>query len=774
MKNKHYLTVLILIIPMISFSQITITGRVVDAENRPLENAEVLLLTKDSIALKSELTDLSGNFTLNEKGGHYLLQVRQVGKILYHKLLVLEKKADLGIIRVESFQGLQEVIVTSKKKLIERKVDRLVFNVENYISATGGDAIDVLKVTPGLRVQNDAIGIIGKNNVDVMVDDKKIQLSGGQLTAYLKTIGSENISKIEVITNPSAKYDASGNSGLINIVLKKNPYMGLNGSIQSNIIKNSYFGGSNGLNLNYQNEKFKMSWRGNISNISNRPLEYNKFETGTEIRENSIERKVEANMYNSNFSADYKLSEKSNLGVIYNFSKRNFDNKGEVSTLIQNNNSVQNLFSNTKNNFDGLINSINGYYNYTLNEKKISIELNYITNNTNNNLDYTSNSINYNNTQNFRKNNFKIKTAQIDFELPNSWSNIETGLKITDTEANNMFTNSENNIITISNTFSIDETISALYLTSMKKINEKWKTTFGLRYENTFIKGTAQLNEVNNNSYNNLFPTFSLLFTQSEESSWSFAYNKRINRPSYNDLNPFKFYDSPSSFTTGNPYLQPSISNNLELGYTHNNLNLTLYNTKIENKQGVLYTIEGDFQVRRIENFFSQNSVGVNMSYSHRIFKIWESSLYADGNYNKATSNIIVQASNFEGWSGYFSLNNSVFINKSKSLIFFLNYWQTTNTKQDYAIIKPNANLSSGFRYSLIDKKLQLSFTVRDIFRQEIKNGMLFTVNGTNVYRNYYDARNFNFSVSYKFGNSKVRGSQKNVTSDEQNRTLKE
>jgi outer membrane receptor protein involved in Fe transport len=775
MNKSFLLTILIMFIPITLFSQIKITGKIINQKDDVLELIEVLILNKDSIAIRSELTNIKGEFSISVEKGEYLLQVRQMGVILHKQKINLNQDLDLGIIKVtEKEQKLIEVVVTSQKKLIERKVDRLVFNVESSIAATGGDAIDALKVTPGLRIENDAIGVVGKSNIDVMVDDKKIQFNGEQLIAYLKTIRSENISRIEVITNPSAKYDASGNSGIVNIVLKKNPNLGFNGSVQSSILKNTYFGGSNGLNLNFQNERLKISWKGNISNNKNRPLEYNRIETETEFRENNIQRKVSANMYSSNLSADYKLSDKSNIGVVYSLAKRDFDNQGGTTTLIRKNNLTQNIFSNTKNNFHGLINSVNGYYNYKINDKKVSVELNYITNNTDNNVDYTSNSINYNNTQNFKKNDFKIKTAQIDFELPNSWCKIETGAKITDTDANNEFTYSENNVISGNTVFNLNEKIGALYFSSMKTISKKWETTFGLRFENTFVKGLSQSNEINKNTYNNLFPTLSVLFAQSDETSWSLAYNKRINRPNYNDLNPYKLYDTPFSYTTGNPYLKPSISNNIELSYTHNNLNLTFYGSRIENGQGVLYSFDGDFQVKKPENYYNQNSFGLNMSYTHKFFKIWESTLYADGNYNKSTSEVILQASKFEGWGGFFSSNNNVFMSKTKSLILFANYWQTTNMRQDYRIIKPNANLSMGFRYSLLEKKLQLSFTVKDIFRQEMKRGLSIIENGTNVYDNYYDARNCTISVSYKFGNNKVRGSQKNVTNDEQNRTLKE
>ena len=223
MKQKINLLTFLVLTSLNLFSQIKITGKITNLNNKPIEFAEILLLTKDSIAVKSELTNEKGSFKINIKQGDYVLQIRQLGKILCNKELIIKNDLDLGIIKItENKQQLQEVVITSKKKLIERKVDRLIFNVENSISASGGDAIDALKSTPNIRVQNDAISMIGKNNLAVMVDDKIIQLAGEDLINFLKTLPSDNIKSIEVITTPPAKYETEGNSGIVNIKLKIN------------------------------------------------------------------------------------------------------------------------------------------------------------------------------------------------------------------------------------------------------------------------------------------------------------------------------------------------------------------------------------------------------------------------------------------------------------------------------------------------------------------------------------------------------------------------
>ncbi|UPF07242.1 carboxypeptidase-like regulatory domain-containing protein, partial [Flavobacterium psychrophilum] len=225
---------LFFIFPSKLFSQVTISGQIKDKKNKPIEFLEIQLQNNDSIIVKSELTNVDGKFTILTEKGEYQLIIKQLGKVLQKQKITAKQDTYIGVIQIiETQQQLEEVIIASKKKLIERKVDRLIFNVENSISASGGDAIDALKITPSIRVQNDKITMIGKSGMSIMIDDKLIQLSGYDLVNFLKTISSDNIKNIEVITTPPAKYSAEGNSGLVNIKLKKAKKDSWNATINS-------------------------------------------------------------------------------------------------------------------------------------------------------------------------------------------------------------------------------------------------------------------------------------------------------------------------------------------------------------------------------------------------------------------------------------------------------------------------------------------------------------------------------------------------------------
>ncbi|MDR1877678.1 MAG: TonB-dependent receptor, partial [Flavobacteriaceae bacterium] len=256
---KIYLTSFFLSIGMMIFSQeLSISGKAVYNQNTPLDIAEVTLSIKDSI-IRNELTQEDGSFTFSDlTQGSYTLQIKQIGIVLYSQNIDLTDNLDLGNIKTIQEKEIQSVVVTGQKKLLERKVDRLVFNVENSIAASGGDAVDALKITPGIRVENDNISMIGKSRMSVMIDDKLVQISGEDLVNYLKSISADNIKSIEVITTPPAKYDAEGNSGLINIQLKKAKENAWATTLRTTYTQATYPFLNHGVNFSYRKGKLSL------------------------------------------------------------------------------------------------------------------------------------------------------------------------------------------------------------------------------------------------------------------------------------------------------------------------------------------------------------------------------------------------------------------------------------------------------------------------------------------------------------------------------------
>src|SRR5690625_1496492 len=227
-----FLLFIFITVPIFTLAQFNISGEVIDENDMPLPYVEVEVYENNEY-ITDYITEFDGKFNIQLNKGNYKIIGNHFGVDVFTMDIKLNKNTDLGKVKVDNIIELEGIVLTGKKKLIEKKLDRIVFNVENSVSATGGDALDILKITPRIKVQNDQISMIGKNSMAVMIDERLVQLSASDLANLLKTIRWDEIKSIEVITNPPARYSAEGNSGIINIVTKKQRQDAWNATIRS-------------------------------------------------------------------------------------------------------------------------------------------------------------------------------------------------------------------------------------------------------------------------------------------------------------------------------------------------------------------------------------------------------------------------------------------------------------------------------------------------------------------------------------------------------------
>lgn len=792
-KDKFFIITLFLLFTYIGNAQISLSGKVITSENKPLELAEVVLLTKDSVAIKSELTDDNGFFNLKANPGKYKIQIRQIGKLLFFKEIEVEKDTDLGdIIIVLNDNVLKEITVVARKKLIERKVDRLVFNVENSISAAGGDALDALKVTPGVRVQNDVISMIGKNGMKVMVDDKIIQLSGDDLMFFLKTIASDNIKNIEVITAPPSKYDAEGNSGLINIKLKKNKKDGWNATIKAAIKQASYLNSTTGVNFSYQKNKLELLL--DFSSQNGKSIYTNKifYEYPTEQWKNEIQNTTLSNAINPLMSINYKITNKTKIGLQYigNYNKPKID-ENSMSNIYD----KQTSFINTllKTNGNTTRNSINNSINLnSITEidtlgKKISIDIDSFTydsekkNNFNSETtNYLYDNINTGDTDNSNKQLMKNFSTQINFEMPYKWAKLNYGAKISATKTNNDVKTSIYN--TTGGDFSLDsnqtniyqykENVQALYFSSDKAINTKWQAKVGLRIEFTQTTIFSQtINETNKTNYYKLFPTGYLTYRPNDKNTYNINFSRRIQRPSYSELNPAKWYFNSNSFEVGNPFLQPSFSTNLELSHSYKDIfTTTIYYSYITNQFGqiVVHDISNNFQKFIRQNYFDPTYFGMQEYINFSVLKNCTTTFSADITYNESKTYTEYLNPNYSGWGGTFSTTNTVILNTPKTLIIAINYSYNTTSKWSESISSTSSNINIGLKYLLLDKKMQLSLFANDLFNSETNTISSKSGAVTGNFKQFYDSPFVRLSISYKIGNGTKNVEKKELGNQEE------
>lgn len=783
-----------LLFPILLFSQKKITGTIVDVQDKPVEFLEVLLSTQDSIIVKSELSDSDGHFQIDTNSGNYVLQLKQLGKIVLTKSFLLEEDLDLGMLKVETVQYLNEVVVDSKKKLIERKVDRLVFNVENSVSATGGDAIDALRVTPGIKVQNESISMIGKSGMAVMINDRIVQISGDNLINFLKTIPADNIKQIEVITTPPAKYDAQGNSGIINIKLKNIRKDSWGATIRSVYRQTVYASGGLGADFNFQKDKVTFFSSIDGSNANRLNVDHSRLYYPNELWVNNDPRKVWNKGLSGRTGLDYQVSKSWTIGAQYmtNLSDLRIDEKSNNT----------NIYDDTTTQVGAIRSRATTYQNPSLHQlnlhtivkldtlgKVLSFDVDYFKLDDANDRNYKGNFFEgnvpttYFDTINNNVQDISNIAAKVDVELPLKWVNLSFGGKVSRSKTNNSIAFYDNETGTPvldpaqTDQFDYTEDILATYISANKKINDKIETSLGLRIENTETKGVSRtLERTNENDYLKVFPTFYIAYTPNDNNSFNASYSKRINRPNYEQLNPFKMYDSPYSYTEGNPFLQPSFTDNLEFIYTYKNLESKLYYSRTSNGFEQIGILNEETKVANyfVQNFLTSDYFGVTESYTFNPLKWWTSTNAFDANYISSTSDSSVTVNSLEGSNFSFSTTNDFVCNSNKTLFFGLGYWINFPGTYGISEYSTEQSFNASFKCLLLDKSLQISVAGYDIFKTQRPTYTSFSNGVKTEYRNYYDQQSLRIAVSYKFGNKKLNANSREVgNQDEKNRTGK-
>ena len=786
-KIWSFYSITFLFIGIFSYGQ-SISGKISFKDGKNISYAEIIA-TKNE-ARQTTISDENGNFTLKlSENGNYLLNILQDGNNVYSKTIVVDediyKNFIIDNLNLEKEVSIQEIRLIAKKKLIEQKVDRIVFNVENSIASQGMSGLDALRNTPLVRVQNDNVSIVGKGGVAIMVNDRMLNLSGGELTNYLQSLRSEDIARIEVITTPPSKYEAQGNSGIINKKKKKNPNLGWSGTISGAYQRNSYNGFRTGATINYQSKKINTS-------VKFRQYDYSyKLEGVRNLLgfENSIftteDRKDQAKAVGFNYSFEYKLNDKQNIGFIYDYNTSRYNIEANGASLYKH----QIVIDSTLNTYQRQIwktptHTLNLYYDIKLDSlgKKLSVTGNYLSNipdkvndvNTINNLTTNKDVV-----RNNSKMNYSIYSGQADLILPYGESNIETGVKYTffDNNSNVGYYNLLGSEYIMnpdnSNVFNYKEHNYAAYISLKKDFNEKWSAKAGLRYEYTSLEGKSPSNGATNNvkdDYGKVFPTAYVSFKPNDNHTFSLNYSKRINRPDFQSLNPFRWYTNSYMYYTGTPTLTPSFNDNVELSYSHKGkLTAAIYNQFSSDNISNIARLENGIYSNTVENSYDQNKIGLRLGYYETFFKVWESSFSASGNYT-VTTPTTPEVERLKIYSLSYSAYNTITLNNDKTWFLLLNFWH--DLPFTYANIKMKGQLdfSPGVRASFYDKKLNISAVISDVFRTLKNDGYSYNSGYRSEFYNYNDHRRLTFTMSYSFGNNKVKGMNKNIKFDEQYR----
>lgn len=777
---KRALLSILILSSALTFSQ-TIRGKI--RQSGSTVSYVEIIAVKDKNK-HTAISDEKGNYSLNLlENGSYHIQLIQDGTEVFNTDIKVSGDVDRDFsIEKKQEKQIEGVALTARKKLIERKADRLIFNISNSIASQGMDGMEALGNTPMIKVdENSGVSIVGKSGVAVMINERMLNLSGSELINYLKSLRSENIEKIEIITAPPAKYEAQGNSGLINIVLKKNQNLGWNGSFTTSLLQTTYAGGANNATINYQNEKLRSSLKLRHYDTQKHSSENYKI-VGADGLVSSDDRRDFGDGVGANLSLDYQLASKSNVGFVYDYgvghSNMDIQNSSEY---FQNGNYTNTLSTYAEHRSTSKQQTISAYYDVKFGKKdhKLSITGNYFSNRPESTIDLntTESSGNKFVVRTPSRVDYKIYSAQADITLPYQFAKTEAGIKFTNFDNNShvsyqdLISGSYTEDPAKSNIFEYNEKNYAAYISLERQFSEKWSAKAGLRYEYSTVDGNSLTSsQTTSNAYGKFFPTAYLSYKSNENNTFSINYSKRINRPDFRAINPYRWYINVNSYFTGNPLLSPSINHNFELAYIYKGkLSASAYFQRTLNAFGQLVDLEGENRISTFSNYYNQNSAGVSLNYSDTFFKFWEANYSADLSTMK-TQVFATDAASRKGNVASFNIQNNFSFNKSKTVQFFLNYWFRLPSSFGNSYSYFVGNFTSGVKMNILEKNLQMNVYVSDIFRQSKSKGEIYYTNATHFYNNYYDGRRFTLSVTYNFGNKKVKGTDRNVKFDEKNR----
>ncbi|WP_316819422.1 TonB-dependent receptor domain-containing protein [Pedobacter gandavensis] len=800
---KKYLFALIcpLYFVMPASAQKKIYGKLLDEKAQYIPFASVTVLRSvDSVKAYAVMTDTAGNFMLTGvKNGKYLVKISYIGYVDYYSPVIELSDArnlhHLGSIHLNTDSRLlNAVTISGQRPLIEQTLDKTVMNIEKSIFAEGNTALELLNKAPGLTVtENGEVSLKGRSGTTVMINGKPTYLSGDQLANLLRGTNSSSISRIEIMSNPTANFDASGSAGIVNIIIKKNLLIGFNGSINGSIGAGQDIRNSQGIALSYNTTLLNTygSYNANNQNLeSNRNAErlfYNDNHTLLQSIQQETLEKAKLRSHNFRFGVDLNLNEKNTLGFLVNGAIGKYPTQQPSSSVLRNANAETSWTAltqtNNKENWTDLLYNANYVHRFNNNGHELKADVDYVyhTSKMRQQLDtrYLFPNEGITRLPSGRRGDIPsdddVYAAKIDYILPLTKKSIlEAGWKgsYVRTENNLQYDTLKNNTYlpdaSTSNHFIYKEQIQAAYI----NLNTAWseyQLQAGLRAEYTNTKGNQiTSNQVFKKDYIGLFPSLFISRDFNENHQLKTGYSRRIKRPSYWDLNPFRVYDDPFAFYEGNPYLKPAIVNAIELGYGFKSryfatLSYNHTGNVIAEQLGQLDAGSTTFQ--RPENIGTFDNFGLSITASTQLFKWWTGSQFLNLYHNRYKINSNTHPMVNSGTT--LSLNSQNTFNLGKgwktelSAFYISEEVSGISTTQSYSII------SSGIQKEVLKGKGSLKFMMNDIFEgYHIKRRMLYE-NITFLSRSQSDSRYGMLSFTYRFGTKGTPSNERSTSSED-------
>jgi outer membrane receptor protein involved in Fe transport len=787
---------------------VSVTGQIVQTGNQPVSFATITLLkAKDSSLVKGAVADINGQYEFEQvKEGRYLVAATNMGMTKAYSP-VFEVKGNTVKLAALSLsantKNLKEVNVTGKKPFVEQRADMTVVNVENSLVSAGGTAMEVLEKSPGVTIdKDDNISLKSKSGVQIMIDGKLTNMSSQDVAQLLRSMPSSNIETIELITNPSARYDAAGNAGIINIRLKKNRMVGTNGSLNLAGAYGLTPKYSGALNLNHRGEKFNLFGSYNYNHRENQQ-HLGLFRSGTNDgvytvynQENIVKGVTDYNSVKAGL--DYFLSKNHTIGVMVDGNFRDGGSPASSVTNIGGAHTIDSILkTNTSNHTNWNRMAYNLNYKGVLDTtgKELNIDLDYAKNSDKQHSNIYASTwdpsgkdyMHGDTSRNNQPSTVDIKTVKVDYSMPlKNQAKFEAGFKLsfvkTDNDARFDSLRNNNWVLDVnrSNHFIYKENVNAAYVNYQQQF-KKFNVQLGLRSEQSHVQGNSvTANQLTDTTYFNLFPSVFVNYNLAKDHQLGLSYSRRLQRPSYEDLNPFETYLDRYTIISGNPYLRPSYANSIELTHTFKQFLTTAFGYT-HTKDLISQVVEasedpstGDTSVIKYKylNVAKSDAFTLNVSFPLPITKWWSTFTYISGNYAKYqtvvnNSPVSVSAGGFMARTQHtFTLPQGIVLEGS----FF--YLSSQIADEGLFRMKPMYAFDCGISKTILNKKGSLKLNVNDVFNNQRFRGSFENVGRYTAVNSKWESQQVRLSFTYRFGNTNVKAARKRQTGleDEQSR----
>jgi iron complex outermembrane receptor protein len=787
-----------------------VTGLVTDEAGKPIEKASVILLkAADSSQVKGGSTGPDGMYRLRGIApGNYLVVASAVDMKRFYSAGFTVQQAAVSVpeIRLDpEAKGLSEVTVTAKRPLIEQRIDRTIVNVNASPTNVGTTVMDVLQKTPGVSVDKDGnISLRGKSGVLVMIDGKPTYLSAADLASYLKSMPSSELDQIEVMTNPPAKYDAAGNAGVINLKTKKNKARGFNGNLTLGAGEGKDPKTNNSLNLNYRTGNFNLFGSYNQS--------YNKHPQQLQLTQrfrDTIGGPINAIFVQNSpainendeqsfkVGADYFVNKRTTVGVVLNgyFNPGYFDNTSSTNMEdgLGNVDSVTTTRGHVQQKFNNFGTNLNFSHTFDTSGKVLTMDLDYLGYNEGNNQMYytgyyTPKGVILPLTDTLRgvtPSTIHIYTGKADYVNPfkHNWK-LEAGVKFssvkTDNNAqyDNLMDGQWVTDTTKTNHFVYTESIYAAYGNLTKVFSKKWTVQAGLRLESTVSQGNLETtHQTFDRNYTQLFPTTYIQYTLNDKNTFVLDYGRRIQRPDYGDLNPFKYFLNPYTYQEGNPYLQPQFSNNIELSHTYKGwLTTTLNYTQTNNIIEQILLQDDTTHTTYVQqgNVARQENIGISVNAGLPLTKWWTTNVFVNVYYSDYKGIINGYPIEVFGYTPNGNITNSFTFKKGWSAE--VSGWYQGKSVSGTLVGNPLGAINMAAGKTILKGKGSLKLNLQDPFNLAHFSGYSKYGNVDVDLINHWDNRVVNISFTYRFGKNEkniVQHRQSSSAAEEQSRVKK-